>query len=323
MTLHPITILLISCALVLVAAIAFVALRRRRARGAGAITLRPEGAGLGFRGNLKRLFGRSDVSEEFFSELEVALIEADAGLPVTEKLLRSARGSRSTEEVKRTVSECMLDMLRARPREATEKPHVVLVLGVNGVGKTTTIAKLAHRMKAQGKKVLLVACDTFRAAAVDQLKEWGRRVGCEVVAQGEGADAAAVAFDGVTKAKAKGFDAVIIDTAGRLHTKSNLMDELSKIDRVISRALPGAPHEKLLVIDSTVGANGLAQASEFHRVMGLTGVIVTKLDGTAKGGVLCAIARERPVPVYFIGVGEKLEDLETFDAREFAQALLQ
>lgn len=296
--------------------------RRRAGKGRATLTLQTDGAGLGFRGRLKRLFGRQDVSEEFFSELEVALIEADAGLDVTEKLLRSARGSHSADEVKRTVTECMIDMLSAEQEKVTAKPHVVLVLGVNGVGKTTTIAKLAHCYKAEGKKVLLVACDTFRAAAVDQLKEWGNRVGCEVVAQGEGADAAAVAYDGISKARAKNFDVVIIDTAGRLHTKSNLMEELAKIDRVISRAMPGAPHEKLLVIDSTVGANGLAQASEFHRAMGLTGAIVTKLDGTAKGGILLAISSELHIPITHIGVGERMEDLKPFNPADYVRTVL-
>jgi fused signal recognition particle receptor len=308
--------------ILIAAAIVFIIASRRGAKRERALTLHGEGSGLGFRGTLKRLFGRPDVGEAFFSDLEVALIEADAGLDVTEKLLRSARGGDSADEVKRTVSECMMDMLRAAPGRVTEKPHVVLVLGVNGVGKTTTIAKLAHRYKEEGKKVLLVACDTFRAAAVDQLKEWGKRIGCEVVAQGEGADAAAVAYDGVSKAKAKGFDVVIIDTAGRLHTKSNLMEELAKIDRVISRALPGAPHEKLLVIDSTVGANGLAQANEFHRMMGLTGAIVTKLDGTAKGGVVLAISSELGIPITHIGVGEKMGDLKPFDREAYVKTIL-
>jgi fused signal recognition particle receptor len=216
----------------------------------------------------------------------------------------------------------MMEMLGAKAQAVEASPRVILVLGVNGVGKTTTIAKLARSFRESGKSVLLVACDTFRAAATEQLKEWGSRVGCEVVAQGEGADAAAVAFDGVSKAGAKGYDVVILDTAGRIHTKSNLMEELRKIDRVIGRALPGAPHDKLLVIDSTVGANGLSQAREFHKALGLTGVIVTKLDGTAKGGVLLAISGELGIPITHIGVGEKMDDLKPFDPAEYVKTIL-
>ncbi len=279
-------------------------------------------SGLGFRGRLRNILGRGSVNDELFSELEVALIEADAGIDVTEKLLRSAKGSGTPDEVRKTIAEGMRTMLEVHREDIVASPRVVLVLGVNGVGKTTTIAKLARRYQNEGKRVLLVACDTFRAAAVEQLKEWGDRLGSEVVAQGEGADAAAVAFDGVSKAKAKGYDVVIVDTAGRLHTKSNLMEELRKIDRVIGRALPGAPHEKLLVIDSTVGANGLAQAAEFNKAMGLTGVIVTKLDGTAKGGVVLAISGELGIPVTHIGVGERMDDLKSFDPAEYVKTIL-
>jgi len=199
---------------------------------------------------------------------------------------------------------------------------VVLVLGVNGVGKTTTIAKLTRAYQGEGRRVLLVAGDTFRAAAMEQLKEWGGRLGCEVIAQGPGADAAAVAFDGVAKAKAAGFDVVMIDTAGRLHTKNNLMEELAKIGRVISKACEGAPHEKLLVVDATFGANGLVQARQFHDAVGLTGVIVTKLDGTAKGGVMLSVAQELGLPITHIGVGEGMRDLKPFDAREFVDSIL-
>jgi fused signal recognition particle receptor len=294
--------------------------RRRRAPGAG-LTVSAD-SGMGFRGRLKRILGHEGAGDELFSELEVALIEADAGVDVTERLLRSARGGRSADEVRQTIAEGMMEMLGAKVQAVEARPQVILVLGVNGVGKTTTIAKLARGYREGGKKVLLVACDTFRAAAVEQLKEWGSRVGCEVVSQGEGADAAAVAFDGVNKARAKGYDVVILDTAGRLHTKSNLMEELRKIDRVIGRALPGAPHDKLLVIDSTVGANGLSQAREFHKALGLTGVIVTKLDGTAKGGVLLAISGELGIPITHIGVGEKMDDLKPFDPAEYVKTIL-
>lgn len=297
----------------------FISRRRRTSRRG--LTVSTD-SGLGFRGRLKRILGHEGVGDELFSELEVALIEADAGIDVTEKLLRSARKGRSADEVRRTIAEGMMEMLGARAQALWASPQVILVLGVNGVGKTTTIAKLARSYRKVGKKVLLVACDTFRAAAAEQLKEWGSRVDCEVVSQGEGADAAAVAFDGVNKARAKGYDVVILDTAGRLHTKSNLMEELRKIDRVIGRAQPGSPHEKLLVIDSTVGANGLAQAREFHKALGLTGVIVTKLDGTAKGGVLLAISGELGIPITHIGVGERMEDLKPFDPAEYVKAIL-
>ncbi len=315
-------IIFITGAVLLAALFAAFLRRGRGSKRAGPTLTVDESQGLGFRGSLRRLFGRPDVGEDFFSELEVALIEADAGVDVTERLLRSARGGGSADEIKRTIAEGMMEMLAVRPGQVEARPRVVLVLGVNGVGKTTTIAKLAKRYRDGGRRVLLVACDTFRAAAVEQLREWGGRLGCEVVAQAEGADAAAVAFDGVSKARAKGFDVVILDTAGRLHTKSNLMEELKKIDRVIGRALPGAPHEKLLVVDSTVGANGLVQAREFHRALGLTGAIVTKLDGTAKGGVLLAISGELKIPITHIGVGEGMDDLRPFDAREYVRTIL-
>jgi len=306
---------------VLFAAIVLLSISRRRRAARRGLTVGAD-SGLGFRGRLRRILGGGEAGDELFSELEMALIEADAGVDVTERLLRSARGGRSADEVRRTIADGMMGMLSAKADGVEGRPKVVLVLGVNGVGKTTTIAKLAQSCREGGKKVLLVACDTFRAAAAEQLKEWGSRVGCDVVSQGEGADAAAVAFDGVNKAKAKGYDVVMIDTAGRLHTKSNLMEELRKIDRVIGRALPGAPHEKILVIDSTVGANGLAQAREFHRALGLTGVIVTKLDGTAKGGVLLAISGELGIPITHIGVGEKMGDLRPFDPAEYVKAIL-
>lgn len=315
-------IIFIAGTVLFVALVAAFVLQRRKAATRRPVLTVGADSGLGFRGRLKRLFGHPGVGDEFFSELEVVLIEADAGVDVTEKLIRTARTSRSPDEVKRTISEGMLGMLATRTQTVDASPRVILVLGVNGVGKTTTIAKLAGRYKSEGKRVLLVACDTFRAAAVEQLKEWGRRLGCEVVAQGEGADAAAVAFDGVNKARAKGFDVVIMDTAGRIHTKSNLMEELRKIDRVIGRAMPGAPHEKLLVIDSTVGANGLSQAREFNKALGLTGAIVTKLDGTAKGGVLLAISGELGIPITDIGVGERMEDLKHFDPEEYVRTIL-
>ena len=297
-------------------------LMRRRARSRGAVTVGAT-CRIGFGDGLARLLGRASLDASFWSELESTLIYADAGTQVTERLLAAAKGQRTAAEVRHRLAEEMVGMLRCGPGPRVGSPHVVLVFGVNGVGKTTTIAKLARACLDEGKRVLLVAGDTFRAAAVEQLREWGKRLGCEVVAQGPGADAAAVAFDGVTKARAKGFDVVMIDTAGRLHTKNNLMGELAKIGRVISGACEGAPHEKLLVVDATVGANGLVQAREFNDAVGLTGVIVTKLDGTAKGGVMLSVVQELGLPITHIGVGEGMRDLKPFDAREFVESILR
>lgn len=304
-------------------AVAGVFFWRKKKKGTSQFSLlfAPTPAG-GVASRLKGVLGSSALGGAFWCDLEAALVEADVGAPMTSKLLAAARGGKSPEDVRRTLAEQMRALFPAPAVAEHAKPRVILVLGVNGAGKTTSIAKLARRLQREGQKVLLVAADTFRAAAIDQLKIWGERLGLSVVAQSPGSDAAAVAFDGVSKGRAEGYDAVLIDTAGRLHTKGGLMEELSKVARVAGRALPGAPHERLFVLDATVGSNGLAQAREFHRAVNLTGVLVAKLDGTAKGGVICAIAREKPVPIYFIGVGEKLEDLETFDAREFAQALL-
>ena len=273
-------------------------------------------------GRISSVLGKASLDNAFWSELETALIESDVGVDVTQRLLRSVRKERTHECVKLALADTMVQMLRRAAKTPQASPRVILVVGVNGVGKTTTIAKLAHQHMKAGRKVLLVAADTFRAAAVEQLKEWGVRLGSEVVAQGTGADSAAVAFDGVAKAKARGFDVVIIDTAGRLHTKGNLMEELAKVVRVIGKAMPGAPHEKLLVIDATVGSNGLAQAREFNAAVGLTGVVVTKLDGTEKGGVVLAVAGELGIPVTHIGTGERMEDLRPFDAGEFVEAIL-
>ncbi len=318
----PIYYWFVAAAAVAAAVMITAALLRKRRRGAAQPVTVEAGARLRIGGRLSSILGRSSVDEAFWSDLESALIEADVGPDVTQRLLKSARNEKSCDCLKQVLADEMIRMLGRTSDAANVSPHVVVVVGVNGVGKTTTIAKLAHRYQREGKKVLLVAADTFRAAAVEQLKEWGRRLGCEVVAQGTGADAAAVAFDGVSKAKAKGFDVVIIDTAGRLHTKGNLMDELGKVMRVIGRAMPGAPHEKILVIDATVGSNGLVQARQFNDAVGLTSVVVTKLDGTAKGGVLLAVSGELNLPVTHVGVGERMEDLKPFDAGEFVRAIL-
>lgn len=309
-------------AVILFALVVLAIVRRKRSNTSSKTLIESKSTGLPLRRRIGHLFSRKSMGDEFWSELEATLIEADAGLSVTERLLSTARTHSTKEDVKTCIAEEIKDMLSKNAGRVEAVPRVTLIVGVNGVGKTTTIAKLARCHMDEGKRVLLVACDTFRAAAVEQLKEWAGRIGCEVVSQRMGADAAAVAFDGVTKAAAKGYDVVILDTAGRLHTKSNLMEELKKIDRVIGRALAGAPHDKLLIIDATVGTNGLSQASEFNKALGLTGAIITKLDGTARGGVVLAVASELGIPITHIGVGERLEDLRPFDANEYVEAML-
>lgn len=306
-----------------VVAVVLIRKRGNRAARADAPLLVPQTpAASRLRGRLGRLLNAAALDDAFWSSLEEALIEADVGLDVTAKLLGAARAGHSADEVREILTQEMTALFPRPAGLAGASPCVIVVLGVNGVGKTTTIAKLARMFSAGGRRVLLVAADTFRAAAVDQLKTWGQRLSLEVVAQAPGADAAAVAFDGVSKAVARGHDIVLIDTAGRLHTKAGLMEELGKVGRVAGKALPGAPHERWLVIDATVGANGLAQAREFHRAIGLTGVIVAKLDGTAKGGVVLAIAGELGVPITHVGVGEGMEDLRPFDPDVFVASLV-
>jgi len=276
-------------------------------------------AGLGQK--LKKIFRRSSVDDEFLAELEETLLTSDVGVATCERLIDAVRTAKTPDQARDGMRDEITKLFTTLPDVSSEVPRVILVLGVNGVGKTTTIAKLAHSFQGEGKKVLLVAGDTFRAAAIEQLGIWGERLGCDVVAQKIGADSAAVAFDAVEKARAKGYDIVLIDTAGRMHTKQNLMEELKKIDRVIGKAYPGAPHDRLLVIDATVGQNGLNQAREFHQALGLTGIIVAKLDGTAKGGIICAVA-ELGVPILSIGVGEGMEDLLPFDAKAFTASVM-
>ncbi|MZP29089.1 signal recognition particle-docking protein FtsY [Heliobacterium undosum] len=273
--------------------------------------------------------GRPKIDEELFEELEEALISADVGadtsLDLVERLRRTVKEQKISDpaRIKDLLQEEVARILgnQAQPVAFDHQPTVVLIVGVNGVGKTTTIAKLAHRWKQEGRKVLLAAGDTFRAAAIDQLEIWGQRVGVEVIRHQEGSDPSAVAFDAVQAAVSRGVDVLIIDTAGRLHNKSHLMNELSKINRVLDRALPGAPHETLLVLDATTGQNAVSQARLFSEAVGLTGLVLTKLDGTAKGGVILAIAAEMQAPVKFIGIGEKMDDLRDFDPPEFARAL--
>ena len=270
-------------------------------------------------------------NEEFFDELEETLILADAGADTAvesvEELRRvvKARGLRGGEEVKSAFAEILAGRLNVGERELhlTTKPSVILMVGVNGVGKTTTIGKLAARFTAQGKSVLLAAGDTFRAAAAEQLTVWAERAGTDIVRHEEGSDPASVVFDSIAAAKARGRDLIIVDTAGRLHNKANLMNELAKIRRIISRELPDADVETLLVLDATTGQNGLLQAKSFKDSADITGVVLTKLDGTAKGGIVFAIAAELGVPVKYIGVGEGVDDLLEFDAAAFAEELLK
>lgn len=281
-------------------------------------------------GGLDRLLlGRKQVDAALLDELEELLITADLGVETTrfliqalqEKLKRRELGD--VERLKAALQEEMASLVQAPPAPAvTSRPWVTLLVGVNGVGKTTTIAKLAHRDRLQGLTSLLVAGDTFRAAAVEQLEIWGQRVGAQVIQQKPGSDPAAVVFDGLAAAQARGVDTVYIDTAGRLHTKVNLMEELKKMQRTAAKQIPGAPHEVLLILDATTGQNALSQVRLFHEAVGVTGIIITKMDGTAKGGVALAIAHETGVPLRYLGVGEALEDLRPFDAQAFVQAIL-
>ncbi|NCT97063.1 MAG: signal recognition particle-docking protein FtsY [Comamonadaceae bacterium] len=276
------------------------------------------------------VFTGTRIDEDLYEELEAALLMADSGVSATQHLLndlrRRVKEAKATEPaaVKALLAEAIADLLEPLQKPLVigeHKPTVIMVAGVNGAGKTTSIGKLTRHLADEGASVLLAAADTFRAAAREQLAVWADRNTVDIVTQ-EGGDPAAVCFDAVSAGRARGKDVVLVDTAGRLPTQLHLMEELRKIKRVVNKADPTGPHEVLLVIDGNTGQNALAQVKAFDEALQLTGLVITKLDGTAKGGVLCAIARERPVPVYFIGVGEKLEDLETFDAREYAQALL-
>jgi len=286
------------------------------------------------RGSMDRLLGRT-ADPVLLEEFEAALISSDLGAPVAERIIdqlkQSLQGTDAskTTHVQETLQRTLLDVLRPASGPSFEqllakgpKPFVVLVVGVNGVGKTTSIGKLAQRLVQGGRVPLLVAADTFRAAAIDQLQVWADRVGVGLIRQRHGADPAAVAYDGLAAAKARQVDVVLIDTAGRLHTKSNLMDELRKVTRVIGQELPGAPHEVLLVLDATLGQNALAQARQFHQAIGVTGLALTKLDGTARGGIVVAIADELKLPVRLIGVGEGVDDLQDFQPQAFVNALL-
>lgn len=268
------------------------------------------------------------IDEELFEELEELLVMGDVGVHTAGRITQLLRervkkeGVTDPNEIHRLLSEIVAEMLSGGEElKLSTRPSIILVIGVNGVGKTTTIGKLANNLRKDGKKVLLAAADTFRAAAIDQLEIWAGRSGCEIVKQNEGSDPAAVVFDAISSAKAKGADVIICDTAGRLHNKRHLMDELAKIGRIIDRELPDADKEILLVLDATTGQNAVNQAREFKNAAGITGIVLTKLDGTAKGGVVLAIREDLDVPVKFIGVGEQIDDLQPFDAQEFSKAL--
>ena len=274
--------------------------------------------------------GFSQLDDDFYDELEESLILADLGVDTAVKaadLLRKAvreQHLKTPEEAKAALKEILVQMLSVGDAQLNlaTKPSVVLVIGVNGVGKTTTIGKIASQLTKQGKKVLLVAGDTFRAAAADQLEIWADRSGSDIIRQHEGADPAAVVFDGIQAAKSRNVDVILVDTAGRLHNKQNLMNELNKISRIVERELPEASREVLLVLDGTTGQNGLVQAKQFKEIAGVTAVALTKLDGTAKGGIVIAVSDALQIPVKFIGVGEQAEDLMPFVAKEFVDALL-
>ena len=285
----------------------------------------------GLLGSLRRLLpGSRKLTPELYEELESALLAADVGIAAATALMDAVRdlvrqsGEADADSVRAVLKKAMIERLRTdgKAAPALNSPHVTLLAGVNGVGKTATAGKLAGLYGQQGKRVVLVAADTFRAAAGEQLALWGRRVGAEVVRQQGGGDPAAVAYDGVAAARARKADVVLVDTAGRLHTKSNLMDELRKVKRTLGKAMPGAPHDVWLILDATVGQNGLAQARQFHEALGVTGVILTKLDGTAKGGIVLAVAGELGLPLRYIGVGEGVEDLQAFEPKAFVDALL-
>jgi len=274
--------------------------------------------------------GFSEIDDDFYDELEESLILADLGVETAckavQRLRRAVREQhlKSTQEARDALKDILTDMLLVGDTELnlSTTPSVVLVIGVNGVGKTTTIGKLAKLLTDQGKNVLMVAADTFRAAAADQLEIWAERSGASIVRQHEGADPASVVYDGIQSAKAKGADVILIDTAGRLHNKTNLMNELNKISRIVDRELPAAAKEVLLVLDGTTGQNGLIQAKQFKEIAGVTAIALTKLDGTAKGGIVIAVADALQIPVKYVGVGEQAEDLMAFVPRDFVDALI-
>ncbi|MFC1838303.1 signal recognition particle-docking protein FtsY [Thermodesulfobacteriota bacterium] len=286
----------------------------------------------GLTGRLDRVFlGKREIDEELLEELEEILFTSDLGVNASQELIDLVREGvarkslGNPEQLKAALKEKIIEFLSIEEPEPEEpqsdEPLVIMLIGVNGVGKTTTIGKLASLFKEEGKDVVLAAADTFRAAAVEQLTIWGDRVGVDVVRQNEGADPSAVVFDAVSAAVSRKTDVLLVDTAGRLHTKVNLMDELRKIHRVAGKKLPGAPHQVWLVLDATTGQNAISQAEMFHEALGLDGIILTKLDGTAKGGIVVGISKQLGIPIKFIGIGEKIDDLRPFDATEFVEAI--
>lgn len=283
-----------------------------------------------FSGVFDVLRGKGKVDQDFLDALEKQLYLADVGTQATTLIVDRVRQAFRDKEISGEVVEFVKNQLRellSGPSDgityAPSGPTVVMIAGVNGSGKTTSIAKLAKRLQSEGKKVLVAACDTFRAAAVEQLTVWAGRIGCEIVKQGQGADPAAVAHDACEKAKARGFDVLIVDTAGRLHTQSHLMRELEKMHKVVTRQIPGAPHEVLLVLDASTGQNALTQAEQFSKAVKCSGIILSKLDGSAKGGAIFAIKQKLNLPVKYIGVGEQIEDIEPFDPEAFVEALFE
>src|SRR4030067_615762 len=287
----------------------------------------------GFVEKIDKLFlGKKTIDQDLLDELESVLFAADLGVKTSTQLIEGVqqalkRGElKDPEKVKEFIKQEILQILKSGEKPlridvSSQKPFVFMVVGVNGVGKTTTIGKIAHQYTSEKKKVLIGAADTFRAAAVEQLEIWAKRVGAEFIKQSKGSDPAAVAFDSVKAAQARGIDFVFIDTAGRLHTKINLMEEVKKLKRIINRECPGAPHEVLLVLDATTGQNAIYQAKLFNEAIGVTGIALTKLDGTAKGGIIIGITEELKIPIRYIGLGEGVDDLKEFDAMEFVQAL--
>ena len=276
------------------------------------------------------IVGKKKIDEDLLAQLEEILITSDIGVKSTQELLDNLAAQVQRKEfedadlLKKNLQEQILRILSGQEKPINvdaARPFIIMVIGVNGTGKTTTIGKMAQKFKDQGKAVLLVAADTFRAAAIEQLEIWAQRVSCEVIKQKSGSDPSAVVFDALKAAKSRGSDVILVDTAGRLHTKVNLMEELKKVKRIMEREFPGAPQEILLVLDATTGQNAIAQAKMFNQALGVTGIALTKLDGTAKGGILIAISEELKIPLRYIGIGEKVDDLREFNARDFVEAL--
>ena len=303
------------------------------AQNKGSISSRLRNALKRTRSGLEDIFaGKREINAEFLEDLESSLIMADIGAQMTHEITQSLTQSldrnelKDIDSVKQALRTFLISSLKANVAgkniSNSEKPHVIFVVGVNGVGKTTTIGKLANNFKKEGKRILLAAGDTYRAAAVEQLQIWGNRIDVPVVAQQTGADSASVIYDAIESARAKDIDVVIADTAGRLHNKDNLMEELAKIKRVASKLSDNAPHEVLLVLDAATGQNALSQMSEFHKAVDVTGLVLTKLDGTAKGGILISLAKQFPVDIKYIGVGEGIDDLKIFEAELFVDALI-